>query len=307
LRRRTDLLLLGKVAGGRVAGGRVAGGRVVGGKPPNGLWLMQSPVSSILKPGADRCPAAIVTAPPRHASQEHPREQLHMLPNVLHHPPTENPVQTPSEQSITSILHSDSPPRAGRMPDSPETVNRSSTRRSDSTIPYSTDWTLLESEDNESETKAYMSASSPEPTMPRTMTAPLGHESQSRIGYSQRSSKESPETKQAHHINIISSGSSATASVTSSRSRTQKGSHINGDVNSLGHNRPLAELFPFARARLHSLTYRRPKSLSRNERSSEDFRRQMLKIVFGWGQDIEELIRDECKFVELLCELEECL
>jgi hypothetical protein len=42
------------------------------------------------------------------------------------------------------------------------------------------------------------------------------------------------------------------------------------------------------------------KSVGRNKRLSENLRRQMLKIVFGWGQDIEELIRDECEFINML-------
>jgi hypothetical protein len=48
------------------------------------------------------------------------------------------------------------------------------------------------------------------------------------------------------------------------------------------------------------MIYISPKSVGKDKRLPENLRKQMLKIVFGWGQDIEELIRNECEFINML-------
>ena len=53
------------------------------------------------------------------------------------------------------------------------------------------------------------------------------------------------------------------------------------------------DLFPFTKARLNDVPFR-----STNlgpERTADDLRLNMLKVVFGWERDIDELVRDECK------------
>lgn len=54
------------------------------------------------------------------------------------------------------------------------------------------------------------------------------------------------------------------------------------------------DLFPFTKARLRDVPFR-PTELG-PERTPDDLRRNMLKVVFGWDNDIEDLIRDECEF-----------
>jgi hypothetical protein len=54
------------------------------------------------------------------------------------------------------------------------------------------------------------------------------------------------------------------------------------------------DLFPFTKARLSDVVFR-TSELGPN-RSPDDLRQNMLRIVFGWENDIEELIRDECKY-----------
>jgi hypothetical protein len=53
------------------------------------------------------------------------------------------------------------------------------------------------------------------------------------------------------------------------------------------------DLFPFTKARLRDIPFR-PSDLG-PERTPEDLRLNMLKVVFGWDNDIDELIRDERK------------
>lgn len=54
------------------------------------------------------------------------------------------------------------------------------------------------------------------------------------------------------------------------------------------------DLFPFTKARLSDVPYRN--SELGPDRTPDDLRQNMLRIVFGWENDIEELIRDECKY-----------
>ncbi|CAO2650277.1 Nn.00g015690.m01.CDS01 [Neocucurbitaria sp. VM-36] len=51
------------------------------------------------------------------------------------------------------------------------------------------------------------------------------------------------------------------------------------------------DLFPFTKARLSDVPFR-PTDLG-SERSPDDLRLNMLKVIFGWDNDIDELIRDE--------------
>jgi hypothetical protein len=53
------------------------------------------------------------------------------------------------------------------------------------------------------------------------------------------------------------------------------------------------DLFPFTKARLSDVPFR-PTQLG-PERTPDDLRHNMLKVVFGWDNDIDELVRDERK------------
>ncbi|KIW44033.1 uncharacterized protein PV06_05075 [Exophiala oligosperma] len=73
----------------------------------------------------------------------------------------------------------------------------------------------------------------------------------------------------------------------------RKGSRLRQEVIMSPEERPLVDLFPFTRARLHDVPYRAPRSVDESHLTSGDFRRQMLSCVFGWDEDIHDLIRDE--------------
>lgn len=55
------------------------------------------------------------------------------------------------------------------------------------------------------------------------------------------------------------------------------------------------DLFPYTRGRLTEIVVRMPGNMNHDSMSTDDLRLQMLDAVFGWEQDIEELLRDERK------------
>jgi hypothetical protein len=55
------------------------------------------------------------------------------------------------------------------------------------------------------------------------------------------------------------------------------------------------ELFPYTKARLSEVRFR-PPQYDQSRRTTDDLRVQMLNVVFGWPDDIDSLIRDECKY-----------
>ncbi|KAH8696420.1 WD domain, G-beta repeat protein [Talaromyces proteolyticus] len=89
----------------------------------------------------------------------------------------------------------------------------------------------------------------------------------------------------------IAYGSSASV-VSSVRSRG--GSRLKNEVSRSPTDKPLEDLFPFTRARLNDVPYNQhAPPLDESRLTPEDLRRQMLRVVFGWEGDIEELIHDE--------------
>ena len=55
---------------------------------------------------------------------------------------------------------------------------------------------------------------------------------------------------------------------------------------------PNVDLFPYTKARLSEVRFQ-PPTYAQDQRTPDDLRRQMLRVVFGWHEDIEGLIRDE--------------
>jgi hypothetical protein len=92
----------------------------------------------------------------------------------------------------------------------------------------------------------------------------------------------------------------STSSATSSRFTS---SHLRKEVlrsPDESHRTKHMDLFPFTKARLGDVPYRN--SQLGPDRSPDDLRQNMLRIVFGWENDIEELIRDERTYNALLPE-----
>jgi hypothetical protein len=74
---------------------------------------------------------------------------------------------------------------------------------------------------------------------------------------------------------------------------SKKGSRLRQEVIMSPEERVITELFPYTRARLHDVPYRPPRSMDEGHMTPNDLRRQMLSVVFGWEEDITDLIRDE--------------
>lgn len=83
----------------------------------------------------------------------------------------------------------------------------------------------------------------------------------------------------------------STASMASS-GRRSKGSRLRQEVVRSPESSYL-DLFPRSRIRLGNMTYERPEPLDQENMTSDDLRRRMLEVVFGWSDDIEALIKDE--------------
>jgi hypothetical protein len=87
---------------------------------------------------------------------------------------------------------------------------------------------------------------------------------------------------------------------TSTSSRQQ--SRLRQEVLPISPDTPTAvavDLFPFTRARLADIPFR-PPQYDQARTTPDDLRVQMLNVVFGWPDDVELLIRDECTYTCLL-------
>ena len=58
----------------------------------------------------------------------------------------------------------------------------------------------------------------------------------------------------------------------------------------------MQDLFPYTRARLSDVPYRPSQVM--DLATPDELRKQMLNVVFGWEDDIEELVREECELFE---------
>ena len=88
---------------------------------------------------------------------------------------------------------------------------------------------------------------------------------------------------------------SSAPSPVSTRS-ARKGSRLKQEVLPSPEDQPIRELFPYIRARLSDVPYKPLRSIGESHLTPDDLRRQMLSVVFGWEEDIQDLIRDERRF-----------
>ena len=82
-------------------------------------------------------------------------------------------------------------------------------------------------------------------------------------------------------------------STTSKGSKSQRKSRLRQEVLPSPDERDPYDLFPYTRARLSDVPYKQPNPLPESNVTTDDLRRQMLSVVFGWEEDIRDLIRDE--------------
>lgn len=95
----------------------------------------------------------------------------------------------------------------------------------------------------------------------------------------------------------VSTGTWASSPSIASSSRSHgRGSRLKQEVlRSPDEVQQKADLFPFTRGRLDDVPYLNPQKQDRSNWTPADLRRQMLNVIFGWEDDIESLIHDECR------------
>ena len=105
-----------------------------------------------------------------------------------------------------------------------------------------------------------------------------------------------------HHSNMHSAASGVSGAITSTtfstntsgRTGASRPSRLRNEVPRSPDDAKVHDLFKFTRSRLTDVPYRMPPPLNNIVRlTNDDLRRQMLQTVFGWTEDIEDLIRDE--------------
>lgn len=83
----------------------------------------------------------------------------------------------------------------------------------------------------------------------------------------------------------------------SSAKSSRAGSRLRNEVHLSPAERNIVDLFPFTRARLNDVPYRQTPPLDETHLTPDDLRQQMLSVVFGWDGDIQDLLRDERKYI----------
>ncbi|KAJ5893674.1 hypothetical protein N7495_005365 [Penicillium taxi] len=84
------------------------------------------------------------------------------------------------------------------------------------------------------------------------------------------------------------------SSVTMSSMKSSRvGSRLRNEVHLSPAERNVVDLFPFTRARLNDVPYKSQPPISESSLTSDDLRRQMLSVVFGWEGEVRDLVRDE--------------
>ncbi|KAF7173626.1 hypothetical protein CNMCM5623_005874 [Aspergillus felis] len=96
------------------------------------------------------------------------------------------------------------------------------------------------------------------------------------------------ETPQQSGASYTYASSVSMSSVKSSRA----GSRLRNEVQFSPAEQRI-DLFPFTRVRLNDVPYRNHRPIDETHLTPNDLRRQMLSVVFGWDEDIQDLIRDE--------------
>ena len=81
-------------------------------------------------------------------------------------------------------------------------------------------------------------------------------------------------------------------SMASSRSR-QRPSRLRHEVPRSPDDNKVHDLFKYTRTRLSDIPYKHPMNADNSRLTNDDLRKQMLSTIFGWHQEVEDLIRDE--------------
>ncbi|KAL1901425.1 hypothetical protein Sste5346_001830 [Sporothrix stenoceras] len=109
----------------------------------------------------------------------------------------------------------------------------------------------------------------------------------------QHSHRKTP-NPQRQSVATYSTATSTTFSTTSSRTGMSRPSRLRNEVPRSPDDAKVLDLFKFTRSRLSDVPYRMPPAPANGARlTNDDLRRQMLYTIFGWTEDIGDLVRDE--------------
>ncbi|KAL1886610.1 hypothetical protein Plec18167_000542 [Paecilomyces lecythidis] len=227
--------------------------------------------------------ASLFTLGPNHTVQQYDLEYLAMVANVQHLP-VEMPPQleaprrasnpTPALQPPADIK--DDGPGTRQKPHEVDPVVLTSDKRAPTASPGST----------KSRTNSMSSGTSS--GAGRGTFSPISKSGRSGTTFSLTSGGNGAIPRQSS-TSIAYTSSISTSSGTGNRS----GSRLKNEVFRSPVDQPLDDLFPFIRARLNDVPYKQQPALNEAHLTADDLRRRMLSVVFGWDNDIEELIRAE--------------
>ncbi|KAJ9247944.1 hypothetical protein DTO195F2_8983 [Paecilomyces variotii] len=227
--------------------------------------------------------ASLFTLGPNHTVQQYDLEYLAMVASVQHvpiemPPPLEVPRQAsnsnPSLQAPADIK--EDIPNTRQKQHEVDPIIGAPEKRAQTASPGST-----KSRTNSMSSGASSGAG-------RGAFSPISKSGRSGTTFSLTSGGNGPIPRQTS-TSIAYTSSVSTSSATGNRS----GSRLKNEVFRSPVDKPLDDLFPFIRARLNDVPYKQQPALDEAHLTADDLRKRMLSLVFGWDNDIEELIRAE--------------
>jgi hypothetical protein len=240
--------------------------------------------------------ATLFTLGSNHTVQQYDLEHQQMVANVQHHP-TIVPPTPPEENRQLGMSTSESeeeyasPIRRANYEMS--ALEAARIQRTQSTSPRSVPSRTDSASSRTSSLKGrFFEAASPAQKTDRTGTT-------FSLGIQSQMSKDPLLTSSS-----LTYPSSAVSPVSTRSAR--KGSRLRQEILPSPEDEPIKELFPYIRARLSDVPYKPVRPFDESRLTPDDLRRQMLNVVFGWEEDIQDLIRDERKCISSLLSRRSC-
>ncbi|KAE8375689.1 hypothetical protein BDV26DRAFT_9123 [Aspergillus bertholletiae] len=229
--------------------------------------------------------ATLFTLGPHHTIQQYDLENPGLVANVQHPPGGALPTSEEARACGVSTRLLQDPPEmkesgamygTRRAPFDPSGIEAVRQQRAELTSPVSS-----RSHANTVSSKA---SSGKYGVVPFSSPSRSGHTATS-FSLTSTSGRETP---QASGASYAYASSVSMSSVKSSRA----GSRLRNEIHPSPTDKPM-DLFPFTRERLNDVPYSRQQPLDESHLTPDDLRRQMLRVVFGWDNDIDGLIDDE--------------
>lgn len=229
--------------------------------------------------------ATLFTLGPRHTVQQYDLESPGLVANVQHPPGGALPASEEARPRGASARMLQDPPEmkesgamfgTRRAPFDPSGIEAVRQQRAELTSPVSS-----RSQANTVSSKA---SSGNYRIVPFSSPSRSGHTATS-FSLTSASGRDTPQASGASYAYASS------VSMSSAKS-SRAGSRLRNEVHPSPADKPM-DLFPFTRERLNDVPYSRQQPLDESHLTPDDLRRQMLSVVFGWHDDIDELINDE--------------